>query len=56
MGLIALAVSDLCYCVSAAPKAFLKTRATTFRSGDFRNQCKCSVHDHNQNIYFCLYF
>ena len=36
MGLIALAVSDLCYCVSAAPKAFLKTRATTFRSGDFR--------------------
>ena len=33
MGLIALAVSDLCYCTSAFPKAFVE-QATIFRSGD----------------------
>ncbi len=35
MGLIALAVSDLCFCASAFPKAFLRTQATTYRQGDF---------------------
>ncbi len=34
MGLIALAVSDLCYCTSAFPKLFYPTKATIFRSGD----------------------
>ena len=33
MGLIALAVSDLCYCTSAFPKAFVE-KAIYFRSGD----------------------
>ena len=36
MGLIALAASDLCYCTSAFPKAFIETQAITFRSGDLK--------------------